>query len=218
MSSGGGNPYLQIALFAAGQVMKARAAKGQYYYAKASADLQRQQLEQQRIEIEEQSKQDELELRQEEEESKSKRRAAYGAMGVMYSDFGSRRAMEYHQDKLFDIDMGEILASKRNRLIENQYSIHGTELEKKAARERYKGQIGEILFESGTFAASMSKPPIETETGGIERYPGEYEGGETQSGRGGEGGEGRGTKPTGRGGEEGSVGTQSGRVPKGHER
>ena len=205
MSSGGGNPYLQIALFAAGQVMKARAAKGQYYYAKASADLQRQQLEQQRIEIEEQSKQDELELRQEEEESKSKRRAAYGAMGVMYSDFGSRRAMEYHQDKLFDIDMGEILASKRNKLIENQYSIHGTELEKKAARERYKGQIGEILFESGTFAASMRKPPSpKKETGGIERYPGEYGGGKTQSGGG------SGTKPTGTGGEVGSPGTQSG--------
>ncbi len=204
---GGGNPYLQVALFAAGQVMKARAAKGQYYYAKASADLQRQQLEQQRKEIEEQSKQDELQLRQEEEESKSKRRAAYGAMGVMYSDFGSRRAMEYHQDKLFDIDMGEILADKRNKLIENQYNIHGTELEKKAARETYKGQIGEILFESAGFVASMKKTPSpKKKTGGIERYPGEYGGGKTQSGGG------SGTKPTGSGGVKGKEGTQSGGV------
>jgi len=130
-------------------------------------------------------------------------------MGVMYSDFGSRRAMEYHQDKLFDIDMGEILASKRNRLIENQYNIHGTELEKKAARERYKGQIGEILVESGTFAASMSQTPTK-DTKGIQRYPGEYGGGETQSGRGGAGGRGRGTEPTGSGGKRGSPGTQSG--------
>jgi hypothetical protein len=129
-------------------------------------------------------------------------------MGVMYSDFGSRRAMEYHQDKLFDIDMGEILASKRNKLIENQYNIHGTELEKKAARETYKGQIGGILFESAGFVASMEKTKDpKDDTGGIERYPGEYGGGKTQSGGG------MGT--TGQAGQQasaGAPGTQSGKA------
>jgi hypothetical protein len=192
---GGGNPYLQIALFVGGQVIQARAAKGARDVRIAQAETAKRQLEQQRIEIEEQSKQDELDLRLEEETNKSKIRATYGAMGIEYSEYGSRGALKTHNEKMYDIDMGEILASKRNKLIENQYNIHGTALQKKAAREQYVGEMGRIVAQTGSEMMSWDKTPPETKP---------KNGGETQSGGG------RGTEPTGSGGVKGSPGTQSG--------
>ena len=193
---GGGNPYLQVALFVGGQVIQARAAKGARDVRLAQAETAKRQLEQQRIEIEEQSKQDELDLRLEEETNKSKIRATYGAMGIEYSEYGSRGALKTHNEKMYDIDMGEILASKRNKLIENQYNIHGTALQKKAAREQYIGEMGRIISETGSEMMSWTKdPPKEIEP---------KNGGETQSGGG------RGTEPTGSGGVKGKRGTQSG--------
>jgi hypothetical protein len=194
----GGNPYLQVALFVGGQVMQARAAKGARDVRIAQANVQKQQLEQQRIEIEEQAKQEELNLRLEEDENKSKIRAIWGASGSGGSFFGSRKALISHNEKMFDIEEGELLASKRNKLIENQYSIHGTALQKKAAREQYIGDIGRIAAETGSELISMGKPP-EKEI--------DYGGGKTQSGGG------RGT--TGQAGQQasaGAPGTQSGKA------
>jgi len=195
---GGGNPYLQIALFVGGQVMQARAAKGARDVRLAQAETEKRQLEAQRKEIEEQAKQDELDLRLEEETNKSKIRATYGAMGIGYSEYGSRGALKSHNEKMYDIDMGEILASKRNKLIENQYNIHGTALKKKAAKEQYVGEMGRIVAQTGSEMMSWTKdPPKEIEP---------KNGGETQSGGG------SGTKPTGHGGVKGKRGTQSGKA------
>jgi len=193
---GGGNPYLQIALFVGGQVMQARAAKGARDVRLAQAETEKRQLEAQRKEIEEQAKQDELDLRLEEETNKSKIRATYGAMGIGYSEYGSRGALKSHNEKMYDIDMGEILASKRNRLIENQYNIHGTALKKKAAKEQYIGEMGRIIADTGGTLMGMKKTEKVDTTGG-----------ETQSGGG------MGTSPTGYGGKRGSIGTQSGVKP-----
>ena len=196
----GGNPYLQVALFVGGQVMQARAAKGARDVRIAQANVQKQQLEQQRIEIEEQAKQEELNLRLEEDENKSKIRAIWGASGSRGSFFGSRKALISHNEKMFDIEEGELLASKRNKLIENQYSIHGTALQKKAAREQYIGDIGRIAAETGSELISYGKKPPPKET-----KP--KNGGETQSGGG------MGT--TGQAGQQasaGAPGTQSGKA------
>lgn len=175
---GGGNPYLQIALFVGGQVMQARAAKGARDVRLAQAETEKRQLEVQRKEIEEQAKQDELDLRLEEETNKSKIRATYGAMGIGYSEYGSRGALKSHNEKMYDIDMGEILASKRNKLIENQYNIHGTALKKKAAREQYIGEMGRIVADTGS---TLLKQPKTKEEGKIQRYPDEYPGGKVPS-------------------------------------
>jgi len=195
---GGGNPYLQVALFVGGQVMQARAAKGARDVRIAQAETAKRQLEQQKIEIEEQAKQEELNLRLEEDENKSKIRAIWGASGSRGSFFGSRKALISHNEKMFDIEEGELLASKRNKLIENQYSIHGTALQKKAAREQYVGEMGRIVAQTGSEMMSWDKTPTETKP---------KNGGETQSGGG------RGTEPTGSGGVKGKPGTQSGVAP-----
>ena len=193
---GGGNPYLQVALFVGGQVMQARAAKGARDVRLAQAETEKRQLEQQKIEIEEQAKQEELNLRLEEDENKSKIRAIWGASGTTGSYFGSRKALVTHNERMFDIEEGELLASKRNKLIENQYQIHGTALKKKAAREQYIGEMGKIVADTGGTLMGWTKdPPKEIEP---------KNGGETQSGGG------RGTEPTGHGGVKGKPGTQSG--------
>ena len=175
---GGGNPYLQIALFVGGQVMQARAAKGARDVRIAQAETAKRQLEQQKIEIEEQAKQEELNLRLEEDENKSKIRAIWGASGSGGSFFGSRKALISHNEKMFDIEEGELLASKRNKLIENQYNIHGTALQKKAAREQYIGEMGRIISETGS---TLLKQPKTKEEGKIQRYPDEYPGGKVPS-------------------------------------
>ena len=176
---GGGNPYLPVAMFVGGQVMQARAAKGARDVRIAQAETERRQLEQQKIEIEEQAKQEELNLRLEEDENKSKIRAIWGASGTTGSYFGSRKALVTHNERMFDIEEGELLANKRNKLIENQYQIHGTALKKKAAKEQYIGEMGRIVADTGQTLMKGKKPP--DDTGGIEKYPGQYPGGDVPS-------------------------------------
>ena len=182
---GGGNPYLQVALFVGGQVMQARAAKGARDVRIAQAETERRQLEQQKIEIEEQAKQEELNLRLEEDENKSKIRAIWGASGTTGSYFGSRKALVTHNERMFDIEEGELLASKRNKLIENQYQIHGTALKKKAAKEQYVGEMGRIVADTGGTLMGLGKTPEKVDdtggdvpsTGQRTKFPWEYPGG-----------------------------------------
>ena len=176
--------------------MQARAAKGARDVRIAQAETEKRQLEQQKIEIEEQAKQEELNLRLEEDDNKSKIRSIWGASGTTGSYFGSRKALVTHNERMFDIEEGELLASKRNKLIENQYQIHGTALKKKAAKEQYIGEMGRIIADTGGTLMGMKKTEKVDTTGG-----------ETQSGGG------MGTSPTGYGGKRGSIGTQSGVKP-----